>query len=192
MCRVKGATACSGACAKLPLGLGFHGCAHLSCLDNKVLFSLSCPASAAITGCGRDNSYGGAPWKTSLATLRAHPLAREGGQADYRPEHSKWSCRPAVRQAPGLPQVPRLRHLNADAVWLSSALLPPFQARQIAGFGDAVPVLSTELFEGPHPPYPEPSAVSREHSRLGFLGYSPRNGIPMPVGRFSDARRKNF
>ena len=36
-------TACSGACAKLSLGLGFHDCAHLSRVDNKVF--LAYPAS---------------------------------------------------------------------------------------------------------------------------------------------------
>ncbi len=47
-------------------------------------FYLAGPASVVITGCRQNNSYGGTPWKTSLATLRARPLARDEGQADYR------------------------------------------------------------------------------------------------------------
>ena len=77
-----GETACSWVCAKLPLGLGFHGCAHLSRLGNKSLLSLS--SLDKTTGFEQDDSYGGAPWKASLAALRAHPLAREEGQAAHR------------------------------------------------------------------------------------------------------------
>ena len=51
-----------------------------------------------IVGYGQSNSYGGAPWKTSLATLRARPLARDEGQAGYRLGRGRLkrrACRPA-------------------------------------------------------------------------------------------------
>ena len=129
-------TACSGACAKLSLGLGFHCCAHLSRVDNRVF--LACHASVVITGCRQSNSYGGTPWKTSLATLRARPLTRDERQAV--------PSRDAAEGFAGLPlpfgivvfagfaappsgrpfKLPRPRLQNAYAVWLFPAF-PCFQ-----------------------------------------------------------------
>ena len=56
-------------------------------------FYLAGPASVVIVGYGQSNSYGGAPWKTSLAALRAHPLARNEEQAGYRLERGRLKCR---------------------------------------------------------------------------------------------------
>ncbi len=100
-------TACSGACAKLSLGLGFHGCAHLSRLGNKSLLSLS--------------SLGGYHWFRTGQLSRWRPvedLTRDTSRSPPRP-------RGGTRPTTGIPRqmvLPRLRLLNACAVWLFPGL----------------------------------------------------------------------
>ena len=95
-----------------------------------------------ITGCGQDNSYGGTPWKASLATLRARPLTREEEQAVLRPERGRWFYRPAVRQASPIQSAATgpTQRLRGGALLRPSAL-----RRSQAGFGGAVPVPSPSL-----------------------------------------------
>ena len=91
----------SCACAKLPLGLGFHGCAHLSRVDNRVLFSLPC--------------LGGYHWlqtETSpTAANRTAPLVRPL-RSPTRPRRRTDRLQAGTRQieVPRLPQsaAPRL------------------------------------------------------------------------------------
>ncbi len=57
------------------------------------------PARSAYTGQHGCRRRGGTETGLLLATLRAHPLAREEGQGRSQASHGRWFCRPAVRQA---------------------------------------------------------------------------------------------
>ena len=64
---------------------------RLSRLDNKVF--LACHASVIITGCGLRPLLRLRAAPHLSCDRRAHPLARDEGQADYRLERSRLKCR---------------------------------------------------------------------------------------------------
>ena len=111
-------TACSGACAKLPLGLG-------------------CPASVVITGCGQDNSYGGTPWKTSLeyppdeVRRRRRTLVRCTSRSPPRP-----------RRKSGPPQAEKAQNCRAFRTPARYGFSPPFCAPPLPSSFPCIPWLN--------------------------------------------------
>ena len=109
----------SCACAKLPLGLGFHGCAHLSRVDNKVLFSRPC--------------LGGYHWLRTKQLLRWHPvedLTRDTSRAPTRPRRRTGRLQAGTRQI----EVPRL-----PSGWLHPSKLPRCAFRTPTRWGFSPP-----------------------------------------------------
>ena len=114
------------------LGLGFHGCAHLSRVDNRVLFSRPC--------------LGGYHWLRTKQLLRWHPvvdLTRDTSRAPTRPRRRTGRLQAGTRQI----EVPRLGLHNACAEWLLPVLL-----RSAAEQAPFIPACCSQSLEGSDDP----------------------------------------